>query len=236
MRRWIAISGLCHFGLLLALTLWLRASAPPPERSPKHVFLCVDASKQTVQLEPRVSEPAESAVEEPALEDPVEIEDFWRDASAEPEVRVEEEFEVQRSHVLPRRRELPAGLGARLRRPLRTQAKALAQREVKRKPAAPVAAGATHGPALLSTKARIPYPRRARRRGVEGTVVLRIWLDRTGRVTRVEVVESSGSVVLDDAAKAGAERWRFVPAMRNGMPIADWTTGTVRFELAVKVR
>lgn len=46
------------------------------------------------------------------------------------------------------------------------------------------------------------YPDSARQRGIEGTVVIRFTLDRTGHVIDVAVTRSSGSTLLDGAAEA----------------------------------
>jgi protein TonB len=42
------------------------------------------------------------------------------------------------------------------------------------------------------------YPRSAKMRGVEGTGVVRITIDRAGRVLQASLVQSSGDRVLDD--------------------------------------
>jgi protein TonB len=44
------------------------------------------------------------------------------------------------------------------------------------------------------------YPRAARRRGTEGTVELHFCLDGAGHPERIEVLSSSGSALLDEAA------------------------------------
>ena len=53
MRRWFAISGICHAGILLGLTIWLYEPAAPP-RVRAHVFACVEVSESSQELEPRV--------------------------------------------------------------------------------------------------------------------------------------------------------------------------------------
>ena len=52
------------------------------------------------------------------------------------------------------------------------------------------------------------YPERARRAGVEGTVVLGIMIDRRGR-SDPELIESSGSELLDREAMRAVQLWRF---------------------------
>jgi protein TonB len=56
------------------------------------------------------------------------------------------------------------------------------------------------------------YPRRARRAGLEGTVLLEVVLDERGRILEVRVIESSGHKILDDAAKAAVAQLGVVPS------------------------
>jgi protein TonB len=55
------------------------------------------------------------------------------------------------------------------------------------------------GPCIAQHKT---YPEEARRRGDEGTVVVRFSLDRSGRVGDVTVLRGSGSSILDAATVA----------------------------------
>ena len=55
------------------------------------------------------------------------------------------------------------------------------------------------------------YPRRARRAGLEGTVLLELVLDAAGRILSIRVAESSGHSLLDDAAKAAVAHLQTVP-------------------------
>jgi protein TonB len=48
----------------------------------------------------------------------------------------------------------------------------------------------------------LTYPEAARRLGIEGTVVLRITVDRDGYVQSASLARSSGSEMLDRAAQA----------------------------------
>jgi TonB family protein len=67
---------------------------------------------------------------------------------------------------------------------------------------------------------RYPAPLYARR--VQANVVLRLFIDRDGRVfadsTRVE--ESSGHSSLDSAAVKGSQELHFIPAKKHGEPMA----------------
>lgn len=67
------------------------------------------------------------------------------------------------------------------------------------------------------------YPYMAVRRGIEGTVGLAISLDGDGNLMSVEVVSSSGSSLLDEAAVAGARKSCPYPNA-SGRPISIETT------------
>lgn len=70
---------------------------------------------------------------------------------------------------------------------------------------------------LLSSPAPA-YPESARAAGAEGVVRLRVEVLEDGAVGEVEIVGSSGSTVLDDAAVAAVRSWRFEPATADGAP------------------
>lgn len=75
------------------------------------------------------------------------------------------------------------------------------------------------------------YPRRARRKGVQGTVRLAVWVDRNGTVGGVEVARSSGYDILDRSALDAVKNWRFEPATRDGQPVASRVEVPVEFKL-----
>lgn len=76
-----------------------------------------------------------------------------------------------------------------------------------------------------------PYPAAARRRGEGGRVQLRVLVTAAGRASRVEVSTSSGSALLDEAAKDAVERWRFQPARRGDEVIDAWVIVPIVFSL-----
>lgn len=75
------------------------------------------------------------------------------------------------------------------------------------------------------------YPKRARRRGYEGTVILEVLVDRTGRVNELRVLTSSGHSVLDRAALKSVNGWLFEPGMVGDQKVGMWVKVPVRFEL-----
>ncbi len=79
-------------------------------------------------------------------------------------------------------------------------------------PPEPPAAPADEGQPEYLANPKPAYPYAARQRHQEGTVLLLVTLDADGNPTSVEVEQSSGVAVLDDAArKKVAADWRFKP-------------------------
>lgn len=75
------------------------------------------------------------------------------------------------------------------------------------------------------------YPEQARRRGDEGTVGVRFTVDAAGRVLEVAVTRSSGSTLLDDAAREMLAGQR-VPPFPPSMTLAQTTVPVnIRFQL-----
>lgn len=75
------------------------------------------------------------------------------------------------------------------------------------------------------------YPAMSRRLRESGQVTLRIALDDSGRITGSEVLHSSGSRRLDNAAQEAVSRYRCRPAERNGRPTAAFALQRIDFIL-----
>src|SRR4029077_345171 len=75
------------------------------------------------------------------------------------------------------------------------------------------------------------YPAIARRLRLEGTVVLRVLVDATGRAEALRIDRTSGANILDQAAMGAVRDWRFVPARQGPEAIAHWVDVPVRFRL-----
>jgi len=76
------------------------------------------------------------------------------------------------------------------------------------------------------------YPREARRRAEQGTVLLGVEVAADGSVARVVIVRSSGFDSLDESAIDTVRmRWRFVPARRDGTAVDSWCEVPIRFAL-----
>ena len=75
------------------------------------------------------------------------------------------------------------------------------------------------------------YPPLSRRLHEEGKVVLRVWVDTTGRPDQIEVKTSSGSPRLDNAAQEAVWRWQFVPARHGSEVVGAWVLVPITFVL-----
>jgi TonB family protein len=69
------------------------------------------------------------------------------------------------------------------------------------------------------------YPSASIRLREEGEVLCRLTIDAGGGVVDVAVARSSGHTRLDAAAVHAVRRWRFEPALRDG--VAEATTATL---------
>jgi protein TonB len=69
------------------------------------------------------------------------------------------------------------------------------------------------------------YPPQSRRLGEQGSLVLQVMVDASGRVTDSKLVQSSGSQRLDQAALDGVKtNYRFFPGTVGGKPQPMWFT------------
>lgn len=76
------------------------------------------------------------------------------------------------------------------------------------------------------------YPEFARKKNLEGTVVLRVRVLANGNPSEVKVKKSSGSGVLDDAAiETIKSSWHYTPAKKGSTAVDSWTTSKVEFRL-----
>jgi periplasmic protein TonB len=66
------------------------------------------------------------------------------------------------------------------------------------------------------------YPPALLEQGIEGRVLLRLYVDAHGKLVgdSTRIAESSGYPALDSAAAQGAASLRFSPALRRGRPVS----------------
>ena len=71
------------------------------------------------------------------------------------------------------------------------------------------------------------YPTRALRRGAEGKPFVKVWINRLGKVTRSELIKSSGNDSIDKAALLAANKSTFYPVEID-------TTLIIEYELKIR--
>jgi periplasmic protein TonB len=77
-----------------------------------------------------------------------------------------------------------------------------------------------------------PYPALSQRMGEQGTTLLKVSIDNTGKPTDCVVAASSGSKRLDDAAVEWVKaNWRWQPPTQAGKPVAATTEVSVKWDL-----
>ncbi len=75
------------------------------------------------------------------------------------------------------------------------------------------------------------YPKIARRRGLQGIVLLEVLVFADGQVEKTFLLESSGYRSLDRAALRAVRRWQFKPATSLGLPVASRVVVPIDFVL-----
>src|SRR5215471_1078836 len=88
---------------------------------------------------------------------------------------------------------------------------------------------------VLQSKVDPAYPPDALAAGIEGTVVMQLYIDEKGAVQHVHVVSSPGWG-LDTAAVAAANQFHFKPATADGVPVASQVVFEQRFAVSRTVR
>ena len=187
-----------------------RSAQPAPTTLPR----LVEAPKPRVE-EPQAMEPPSLPAPAPAMAPPP--------APASP--REPLPFAVAASEPAAAPAELPAAIG----RPATPAAAPLSPLAVAKAPP-------DEGLTRLATpsggyQVRPSYPVSARRLGVEGTTLLRVYVAADGRVTDVQVDQSAGHPDLDRSAAEAVRRWKFEPARRGSEPVGMWVRLPVQFVL-----
>jgi protein TonB len=82
----------------------------------------------------------------------------------------------------------------------------------------------------LTKKVQPQYPPLARQARIQGSVVLRALISKTGQIENLQVV--SGHPMLTSSAIQAVKQWQYKPYILNGQPVEVETNITVNFTLA----
>ena len=100
------------------------------------------------------------------------------------------------------------------------------------RPGGPGGGGLDQNPSGLPANPLPPYPPEARTNGIQGVVVLRVWIRDSGTVQDVKIHESSGDASLDQSAlNTVRDYWRFVAARQDGVSVPCQALVPIRFRI-----
>lgn len=77
----------------------------------------------------------------------------------------------------------------------------------------------------------IKYPKMAREIGIEGRVYVKFVVEKDGRITRAELLNSIGGGCDEEALNAVKKMPRWIPAQNMGEPVASYFTLPIKFKL-----
>ena len=86
-------------------------------------------------------------------------------------------------------------------------------------------------PTFATRPGSVNYPKLAKRRGIEGQVLIEVWIGTKGQQLNQKLIKSSGAQILDNAAMTAIKKWHFSAHIVNGTAIAHRVQIPVRFKL-----
>ncbi len=86
-------------------------------------------------------------------------------------------------------------------------------------------------PPSITYRVMPQYPVNALEQGLEGAVLLSVYVGLTGQPEQVQVKSSSGLAEFDQSAIAAVSQWKFSPASQAGAALSSWFEIPVRFEI-----
>jgi protein TonB len=81
------------------------------------------------------------------------------------------------------------------------------------------------------SRIRPVYPEIAQEAGIEGTVVVQVFVDKKGRVKDTIILKGIPNTGLDEAAISAIRKTRFRPAKQRERPVGVWISIPVNFRL-----
>ena len=95
----------------------------------------------------------------------------------------------------------------------------------------PVRVGGSVMKANLIHKVNPAYPADAKARRIQGTVTLKVLIDKSGTPTNLKSVNPDADASLIAAAIEAVSQWRYKPTLLDGEPVDVATTIDVNFTL-----
>lgn len=75
------------------------------------------------------------------------------------------------------------------------------------------------------------YPEIARVRNIEGSVTVKLLIDKTGRVKKSRILDVKGHPSFGQTVLRMVDTWRFTIPMYEGKPVDVWAVKTIKFQL-----
>ncbi len=91
--------------------------------------------------------------------------------------------------------------------------------------------GAMDTPPQPLRRVQPKFPDKARRGGIEGFVKMSVFINESGGVEQVRVLDATPRGIFEGAAEEAIKGWEFQPGVYQGESVAGWITQTFRFEL-----
>lgn len=87
-------------------------------------------------------------------------------------------------------------------------------------------------PKLLSSNPQPDFPEMAKRARINGTVHIKVFVDRHGDVRRYQIVKENPSELgFGEEVLKVIPRWKFTPALQQNEPVGVWVTFPFKFEI-----
>lgn len=84
---------------------------------------------------------------------------------------------------------------------------------------------------LAKIQRSIIYPEYAKKKGIEGTVIVRVLVSKSGSVVKT-IVDRTDNKALTNAAVQSVKKATFTPAIKNGKTIQCWVALPIKFQLS----
>jgi protein TonB len=206
-----------------------KSQAQPQPEPVKEMIKPIESSNPTIQ-DPEIVEPVKEIMKElvkEAKEDPIKLETI-----SQPDTESKEALFIPPvSNITERNSHEPAEWGT-IGMASDAEKQPLVSHSADRNDTGnPIETrfGASVAPAFLHREMPV-YPLMARKLGREGKVVLRLTIDKNGNLQNVEVIDGAGYGFTEAAVEA-VKKSTFLPAKKDGKPVASRALLPIRFRL-----
>lgn len=80
-------------------------------------------------------------------------------------------------------------------------------------------------------RAPLSFPSSAASEGINGYVTFGLFIDSSGKLKKIELLESEPQGIFDQAAEANIQTWKFEAAEHKGIKVATWQKQKIVFSM-----